>query len=105
MTNLMEETTYLYQGLKRTVRRSRDPEGDALDAVTVALLAYPLHANEDFAFDDADIASWKTYAGQMHDDFMGIAKAIREKDTDTARDLYSNATRSCAACHKKFREE
>ena len=56
---MMEEVNYLYQGLKRTVRRSRDPEADALDAVTIAILAYPTHANEDYAFDDADMAAWK----------------------------------------------
>ena len=40
----------------------------------------------------------------MHDDFLAIANAIREKDTDKARELYETATRSCAACHKDFRE-
>jgi|GEM_PF-1761911 hypothetical protein len=105
LPNMMEEVNYLYQGLKRTVRRSRDPEADALDAVTVAILAYPTHANEDYAFDDADMAEWQKASKMMHDDFLAIADAIREKDTDKARDLYSNATRSCAACHKKFREE
>lgn len=105
LPNLMEEVNYLYQGLRRTVRRSRDPEADALDAVTVAILAYSTHANEDYAFDDADIDEWKKYSQQMHDDFLAIAQAMREKETDKARDLYGNATQSCAACHKKFREE
>jgi hypothetical protein len=104
LPNMMEEVNYLYQGLKRTVRRSRDPEADALDAVTIAILAYPTHANEDYAFDDADMAAWKKSSKMMHDDFLAIANAIREKDTDKARELYETATRSCAACHKDFRE-
>lgn len=105
LPNQMEEINYLYQGLRRTVRRSRDPEADALDAMTVALLAFPTEANENYAFDDADIAEWKKYSKQMHDDFLAIAEAMRKEDTDKARELYGNATRSCASCHEKFREE
>ncbi|MBD3673573.1 MAG: cytochrome c [Planctomycetaceae bacterium] len=105
LPNQMEEINYLYQGLRRTVRRSRDPEADALDAMTVAILAFPTEANENYAFDDAEIAEWKKYSRQMHDDFLAIAKAMREEDTDKARELYKNAPRSCAACHDKFREE
>jgi len=105
LPNLMEEVNYLYRDLRRTVRRSRDPQADALDAMTVAILAYATHANEDYAFDDADIAEWKKYSRQMHDDFLAIAEAMRKEETDKARDLYDNATRSCAACHDKFREE
>ena len=105
MENLMEELNYLQGDLKRTVRRSRDPEGDALDATTAALLSLTLQANLDYAFDEEEEQEWTKYAQQMQAEYQAIAEAILAKDTDAAREHHKLAAESCTACHDKFREQ
>lgn len=101
----MEEIKELLGSLKRTHRRSRDPEADSLDAMTVAVLAYSVKSELSYALDDADEAKWKQYATKMHDDFVALDAAMRAKDTDKTREIYGTITESCAACHKDFREQ
>lgn len=103
-TAMMEDVTELIGKLRRTHRRSRDPEADSLDAMTAAVLAYATKAELSYAFDEADEAKWKKYSKQMHDDFFALDAAMRAKDTDKTREIYDRINDSCNACHKDFRD-
>jgi hypothetical protein len=103
-TAMMEDVTELIGKLRRTHRRSRDPEADSLDAMTAAVLAYATKAELSYAFDEADEAKWEKYSKQMHDDFFALDAAMRAKDTDKTREIYDRINDSCNACHKDFRD-
>lgn len=103
-TAMMEDVTELIGTLRRTHRRSRDPEADSLDAMTAAVLAYATKAELSYAFDEADEAKWIEYSKQMHDDFFALDAAMRAKDTGKTREIYDRINDSCNACHKDFRD-
>jgi cytochrome c556 len=103
MDPLMESFNGLNVNLRRTVRRSSDPEEDSIDATTGAILSLVMKADTSYVSDD-DVAVWQKLSDEQAAAYRAVAAAMKKGDTDTARDQYKAVTQVCTACHDKFRD-
>ncbi|HSG71395.1 MAG TPA: hypothetical protein VLA12_13325 [Planctomycetaceae bacterium] len=104
MEHMMEEMNQIQNDLRRTIRRSSDPEADSLDAVAAAVLAMACTENLDYTADEKDEAAWKEMSTQLVNEYRLLGEAMRKKETKTAQTHHANAAKLCTACHDKFRE-
>ena len=90
--------------INRVVRRPRGRPEEPVHASVIAVLTLAMHADTHEVKDPAQVPQWeqlsKEYLGQM----TGVAKAIREKDKQTAGELMEQATVTCDNCHETFRD-
>ncbi len=89
----------------RAARRSRDPEGDARHAQTIAILTLVMAEQaEDYLSEEAEIKAWKTYAIDFHAGMTDLATAFKAKNKAGIRKHLTIATKACNACHAQFRD-
>lgn len=104
MEPMMEGFNEINNNLRTTVRRSRNPDEDALDATIGALLSLAMKADTSYV-DETQVADWQMMSDQMYAEYMGVAKAIKSKDTAAAQAHHKNIVKLCADCHDKYRSE
>lgn len=104
MHPMMEEINARNAKLIPIMKRPRGKPDEARHAVTIALLALPMHADTHEVKNEADIPAYQSLATDFRAAMIGVAAALREKDGKTARELFDQANSACDACHEKFRD-
>jgi hypothetical protein len=104
MEPLMEGFNEINNTLRRTVRRSDNPEDDALDATTGAVLSLAMKADLSYV-EESQVADWQMLSDQLFGEYQAIADAMKRKDTDAAREHHKQIAKVCTACHDKYRSE
>jgi|AP45_3_1055517.scaffolds.fasta_scaffold19128_2 hypothetical protein len=105
LDHIMEELNSRNSRLRRAVRRSRDPELDARNAATMALLAVVVAADTHEVKQKAQLPTWKKYAVEFQLNASATAAALRARDTARVKPLYLKAAKACADCHSDFRSD
>jgi hypothetical protein len=104
MHPMMEEINARNAKLIPIFKKPRGKPEEARHAVTIALLALPMHADTHEVKNEADIPAYQTLATDYRTAMVGVAAALREKDGKTARELFDKANGACDVCHEKFRD-
>jgi hypothetical protein len=105
MHPMMEEINARNGRIPRVLRRSRDPEKDALHGVTAAVLAEAMAADTHEVKDKSRIPEWEKLSHEYQAQMVLFAKAIKAKDSAKARAAFTAANTACDTCHEKFRDE
>lgn len=103
MDPMMEAFNEVNNKLRRSVRRSDDPEADALDATVGAILSLAMKADTSYVAEE-DVPEWTKMSDQLIAEYRGIAKALKTGNGDAAREHHKAVTALCTACHDKFRD-
>lgn len=104
MHPMMEEINARNAKLIPIMKRPRGKPEEARHAVTIALLALPMHADTHEVKNEADIPAYQSLATDFRTSMIGVTAALREKDGKTARELFDQANSACDSCHEKFRD-
>ena len=104
MHRMMEEMNARNSKIRRVIRRPSDPVTDSGHAATLTVLGIAMLADTHEVKNDADLPEWKSMSTDFTSNMSALAKAIRDGDKDKATELYTKGTKSCGACHKKFRD-
>ena len=105
MDDLMHVVNTRNAKVRRSARRSRDPEADARNAQTIAVLTLVMAEQaEDYLSEEAEIKAWKKFAMDYHQGMTDLAAAFKAKDKAGIQKHLDLATKACDACHAKFRD-
>lgn len=105
MDDLMHVVNTRNAKVRRSARRSRDPEGDARNAQTIAILTLVMAEQaEDYLSEEEEIKAWKKFAMDYHQGMTDLAAAFKAKDKAGIQKHLDIATKACDACHAKFRD-
>lgn len=89
----------------KAARRSRDPEGDSREALTIAILTIAMSAQaEDYLSKEEDVKAWKQYAADFQAGMTDLAAAIKAQDKANVQKHLAAATKACNDCHAQFRK-
>jgi len=106
MDDLMHVVNSRNAKVRRSVRRSRDPEGDSRNALTIAMLSIPMAEQAEYYLsDEAEIKEWKKYSHDYGKGMAGVAAAFKAKDKAAIQKHLQFATKACNDCHAKFRDD
>jgi len=103
MHRLMLEMELRQVKLRRSISRPRRLERDAVHASVLITLALAMEADS-YGLEGDDLKEWTKWARTYREDAVGIAKAMKADDADTAKKLFEKSDVSCEACHKAFRD-
>jgi hypothetical protein len=106
MDDMMQVINTRNSQIRRAARRSRDPEADSRDALTVAMLSLVMEQQaEDYLSEEADIAAWKKYSKDFQRGMIDLAAAFKAKDKAGIEKHLDFATKACNDCHAQFRDQ
>lgn len=104
MHPMMYEIEERSGSLNRVIRRPRGRADEPVHASVIALLTLAMHADTHEVKNPDEIPQWHALAREYLDTMTGVAKAVRQKDKETAGELMVKATATCDKCHEKFRD-
>jgi hypothetical protein len=104
MYPMMMEIETRSGSINRVVRRPRGRPEEPVHASVIAILTLAMHADTHTVKDPAQIPAWQELSREYLGQITGVAKAIREKDKETAAELMMKATTTCDRCHEQFRD-
>lgn len=105
MDDLMHVVNTRNAKIRRSARRSRDPEGDSQNALTIAMLSLPMaEQGEDYLSEEAEIKAWKKFAHDYGKGMTDLAAAFKAKDKAAIQKHLEFATKACNDCHAQFRD-
>lgn len=103
---LMTEINRRQGKLRLATRRMPPFPPDApRHASVLAVLCLAAHADTHEVKDKKDVPEWEKYALELQKQMTDEATALRKNDADAAKKLFTEAGRSCSACHDKFKPE
>lgn len=106
MDDLMHVVNTRNAKLRRSARRSRDPEGDSRNALVIAMLSITMaEQGNDYLSEEAEIKAWKKYSRDFGKGMIGVAAAFKAKDKAGIQKHLEIATKACNDCHAQFRDE
>lgn len=104
MYEMMEEMNDRQAAVQRSVRRPKGTREERLNAVALSLLTLAMHDDENYVFDDEDIATWK----QMSTDYLDLTKElatlIDKKDRNGMKKNLLQGKQICTECHEAYRD-
>ncbi len=104
MHRLMLEMELRQVKLRRSISRPRRLERDSVHASVLIALALAMEADT-YGLEAGDgLEEWQKWARDYRKDAIGIAKAMKADDADTAKKLFESSDQSCDGCHKEFRD-
>lgn len=103
MHRLMLEMELRQVKLRRSISRPRRLERDSVHASVLVALALAMEADS-YGLEDDDLKEWTKWAKRYREEAVGIAKAMKADDAETAKKLFEKSDVSCDACHKAFRD-
>lgn len=103
MHRLMLEMELRQVKLRRSISRPRRLEKDSVNAAVLIALALAMEADS-YGLEGDDLKDWQKWARQYREEAIGLTKAMKADDADTAKKLFEKSDVSCEACHKQFRD-
>ena len=105
MADLMHVVNTRNSQVVRAARRSRKPEEDSRNAMTIAVLSIAMAEQaEDYLSEEAEIQAWKKYAKDFQTGMTDLATAFKAEDKAGIRKHLDFATKACNDCHAQFRD-
>jgi hypothetical protein len=101
---MMEELNSRNAKLVPIFKRPRGKPEESRHATVMALLSLAMFADTHEVKNEADIPQYQQWATDYRTAMVGVAGALRNKDGQTARELFDQANATCDACHEKFRD-
>lgn len=106
MDDLMHVVNTRNAKARRSARRSRDPEGDSRNALTIAMLSITMaEQGEDYLSEEAELKAWKKYSHDFGKGMTDLAAAFKSKDKAGVQKHLAFATKACNDCHAQFRDD
>jgi hypothetical protein len=90
------------EALRKSFRRSRDPEIESRHAMSMALMALAAHGDTHAVKDPADKAAWQDFCLQLQGHMSRAAAAVKQREPSAA-DHFRMGMDTCSACHEKFK--
>jgi hypothetical protein len=103
MHRLMLEMELRQVKLRRSISRPRRLKNDSSHAAVLIVLALAMEADS-YGLEGDDLKGWQKWARQYREEAIGLTKAMKADDADTAKKLFEKSDVSCEACHKQFRD-
>jgi hypothetical protein len=104
MGRMMEEINTRSSSIRRALRRLQEPDKIARDCSTLAVLALAMEADTHEVKDPAQLPLWKELSAKYRSEMIGMAKAVRAKDSAKASEHLAAANMACNQCHEKIRD-
>jgi len=104
MHPMMEEINSRNAKLVAVIKRPRGKPEEVRHATTLALLSLAMQADTHEVKQEAEIPEYQALAAEYRTNMIGVAGALRNKDGNTARDLFDKANAACDKCHEKWRD-
>jgi hypothetical protein len=104
---VMTEINRRHGKLRRATKKAPADSGEATrDASVLAVLAVVAQADthEVKSGKAADVAKWQSYSKDMQANATKAADALRKKDDAAFKETFTILNKSCADCHKDFRD-
>lgn len=104
MHPIMEEMSGRGAKFRRLLRRPKDPQEDSRHLLAISVAAISTYADTHEVKNPADLPQWREWATELHTQMAKAAEAVRNKETDKARDFFNAGMDTCMKCHEKFNQ-